>query len=35
VLPGVPVEYFMALAFNGEVLPCEEVEYHAAFTVEG
>jgi predicted N-acetyltransferase YhbS len=35
VLPDVPAEYFQAVAFNGEVLPCEEVEYHAAFTVEG
>lgn len=28
--PGVPPEYFMALAFGGEV-PRGEVAYHAAF----
>ena len=30
VLPGVPPEYFMALAFKGAV-PCGAVSYHPAF----
>lgn len=30
VLPGVPVEYFQALSFDG-TFPCGEVAYHAAF----
>ena len=34
VYPGVPPEYFMALAFEGEV-PRGEVGYHAAFEAQG
>lgn len=34
VLPGVPAEYFQALAFSGGV-PAGEVTYHAAFGTEG
>lgn len=34
VLPGVPPEYFQALAFGGGV-PAGVVHYHAAFGVDG
>lgn len=30
--PGVPAEYFLALAFKGTPLPSGEVNYHNAFT---
>jgi putative acetyltransferase len=31
ILPGVPPEYFQALAFGDRLPPMGEVEYHPAF----
>ncbi|BBO35369.1 GNAT family N-acetyltransferase [Lacipirellula parvula] len=34
VLPGVPAEYFQAVAFGGAATPCGRVAYHAGFDAQ-
>jgi putative acetyltransferase len=35
VLPGVPAEYFQAVAFGDATTPCGRVAYHEGFDVQG